>query len=152
MKTVLAFVLCFIFSLTAFCQQFAEVNKTFTQKIIYSAGFNYEFTDPPQAVNEDDNDSTPTCKGNGIVTFVNSSSQALWFYYWYVEDVLDPSNECSFRRFWKQLDAGSNQFTIAKDKTLIFRICSGAECSDSFIKQYGIVYYCNVKNGVIIVK
>jgi hypothetical protein len=152
MKTTFALVLCLIFSLAANCQKFAEAGKAFNKKSIYNSKSDNEFTILSQAAGIDEQNNNPPCRGNGIVTFVNSSSQPLYFYYWYVEDIVDASHECWFRRFWKQLDAGNNKFIIPENKTLIFRICTSPQCSNNLIKQYGIVYYCNASNGIILVK
>ena len=150
MKT--AFVLCFIFSIAAQSQQSALAIKIFTHKVTYSDTSNKEANYSRQAGGGNSPNSAQPCKGNGIVTFINSSSQPLWLYYWYVEDVAKVSNECRIRRLWKQLDAGNNQFIIPKNKTLIFRICTSTECLNNMIKQYGIVNYCNVTNGIVFVK
>src|SRR4051794_10661266 len=123
MKT--AFVLCLIFSITAGSQQSAFVNKIFKYAPAFSPDtLDNEANSPPYTDKGGINhNNAQLCKGNGIVTFVNSSSQPLWFFYWYAEDVANASRECRIRRFWKQLDAGNNLFTIPKNKTLIFRIC-----------------------------
>jgi hypothetical protein len=152
MKTTFALVLCLIFSLTANCQKFAESGKAFHKKSIYNSTLNNQLSILSQAAGTDGRNNNTPCRGNGIVTFVNSSSQPLWFYYWYVEDIVDASHECWFRRFWKQLDTGNNKFVIPENKTLVFRICTSQQCSNNLIKQYGIVYYCNASNGIILVK
>jgi hypothetical protein len=149
MKT--PFVLCLIFSIAANNQQFALANKILQYAATYSDTSNRKLNKSLQAgVEHSDNTSLP-CKGNGVVTFVDSSSQPLWLYYWYAEDVVNASHECQIRRFWKQLDAGNNQFTIQRNKTLIFRICTSTECLNSVVKQYGIVNYCNAANGTVVV-
>jgi len=150
MRTAVA--LCVIFSITANSQQSVSVNK------ISAIGPAYTDTPikkpdafiPPNS-RKDSYHNLPPCKGNGIVTFTDSSSQPLWLYYWYAEDVANASNECHIRRFWKQLDAGDNTFSIPKNKTLIFRICTGTQCSKSLIRQYGIVHYCSVMNERVVV-
>jgi hypothetical protein len=153
MKTIFELVLCLIFSLAANCQKFSEADKAFNKKSIDSYISNNDFVILSQPAGRDRrNSNDPPCRGNGIVTFINSSPQPLYFYYWYVEDVVDPSHECWFRRFWKQLDRGNNTFIIPENKTLIFRICTSPQCSENLIKQYGIVYYCNASNGIILVK
>ena len=152
MKT--AFVLCLIFSIAAGSQPSALANKTPKFTLAYSADTlnNEANSSPKEGKVAIGRNNAELCKGNGIVTFVNSSSQPLWFYYWYADDVRDASNERRIRRFWKQLDAGNNLFTIPKNKTLIFRICTNTECLDNVIKQYGIVYYCNTINRIVFVK
>jgi len=149
MKT--PFVLCLIFSIAADSQQFAIANKLLTHEVIYSDTSNRKLNSPLQAGVEDSYNNALPCRGNGIVTFVDSSSQPLWLYYWYAEDVVNASHECQIRRFWKQLDAGNNQFTIPENKTLIFRICTSTECLNSVVKQYGIVNYCTAANGTVII-
>jgi hypothetical protein len=151
-KTTFAIVLCFIFSITSGIDLFALRDKYTKREVTCSHISGDNLINLLQAGSRGSHNSTPACKGNGIVIFVNTSSQPLWFYYWYPQDVADASHECRFRRLWKQLDAGNNLFAIPKDKTLIFRICTGTQCADSFIKQYGIVQYCNVNNGIILVK
>ena len=152
MKTV--FVLCLIFSIAAGSSQFALANKINKHTPAYPADtVNNGTNDTPQTDSGVISQNSPQqCKGNGIVTFVNSSPEPLWFYYWYAEDVNNASHEDRIRRFWKQLDAGNNLFTIPENKTLIFRICTSTEYLNNVIKQYGIVYYCNTINGVIFVK
>ena len=151
MKT--AFVLCFIFSIAAGSQQSALGYKIFKNVLAFSDDTsNNQANSSPKSDPGVNNKSTQLCNGNGIVTFINSSSQPLWFYYWYADDVANASNECRIRRFWKQLDAGNNLFIIPKNKTLVFRICTSTECLNNMIKQYGIVNYCNVTNGIVFVK
>lgn len=89
------------------------------------------------------------CVGNGVVTFNNQSSQSLWFYYWYAEDIASGSDECQIRKLWKKLDPGNNQFTIPKNKTLVFRICTGETCLNNYVKQYGTLYSCQTNNGLV---
>jgi hypothetical protein len=149
MKT--PFVLCLIFSIAANCQQFALANKLLKYVTIYPDTSNKKANKYPRTGGGDSLNNLLPCKGNGVITFVDSSSQPLWLYYWYAEDVENASHECQIRRFWKQLDAGNNQFTIPRNKTLIFRICISTECLNSVVKQYGIVNYCNADNGTVIV-
>ncbi len=149
MKT--PFVLCLIFSIAADSQQFALANKLLKYEAAYSDTLNRKLNKPLQAGAGYSGNNAPPCNGNGIVTFVDNSSQPLWLYYWYAEDVVNASHECQIRRFWKQLDAGNNQFIIPRNKTLIFRICFSTECLNSVIKQYGIVNYCNAANGTVII-
>src|SRR5690349_17806597 len=134
MKT--PFVLCLIFSITANSLQFALANKILRYEATYADTLNRKVNRSLQAGGEDSYNNELPCKGNGIVTFVDSSSQPLWLYYWYAEDVKNASHECQIRRFWKQLDAGNNQFTIPRNKTLIFRICTSTECLNNVVKQY----------------
>ena|SRR3982750_4795745 len=149
MKT--PFVLCLIFSIAANNQQFVLANKIFQYTATYSDTSNRELNKSLQAGVEHSHNTSLPCKGNGVVTFVDSSSQPLWLYYWYAEDVVNASHECQIRRFWKQLDTGSNQFTIQRNKTLVFRICTSTKCLNSVVKQYGIVNYCSVANGTVVV-
>jgi len=135
MKAIQIVAVCLLFSPLAKCQKAAAV-PAFKQQLNYT-----------DSADNESGDSLPY--KSSTVNFINSSPQPLWFFYWYVEDVMDASNECQFRRFWKQLAAGNNPFVIPENKTLIFRICTGAECRDSFIKQYGIVHYRQANNEVI---
>ena len=142
-----SFVLCLIFSIAANSQQSALANNN----AVYPDTADQEMNKSLLAGGVEDHNDLLPCRANGIVNFIDSSSQPLWLYYWYAEDVRNASHECQIRRFWKQLDAGNNQFAIPENKTLIFRICTSTECSDSVIKQFGIVNYCNADGGTVVV-
>jgi hypothetical protein len=149
MKT--PFVLCLIFSLAADSQQFALANRIPEYDAIYADTLNRKVDNSSQEGLKDSRNNALPCKGNGIVTFMDYSPQPLWLYYWYAEDVVNAARECKIRRFWKQLDAGNNQFAIPRNKTLIFRVCTSTECLNSVVKQFGIVNYCNAANGTVII-
>lgn len=104
---------------------------------------------PPGAGGNTGGETGQQCNGNGIVTFNYTYPQTLYFYYWFAEDVANGSNECQIRKQWNEFHRGTNQFTIPKKKTLVYRIYTSTTCLNNNIRQYGSVYSCQVNNGLI---
>ena len=88
------------------------------------------------------------CSGNMTINFNNMTSQSLFFYYWYAEDLQNGNTyiECDVRKFWNVLVPGKNEFTMPKNKSLIYRVYKIKEnnCFLDYLKAGGTIYNnCN---------
>ena len=96
------------------------------------------------------------CSGNMTINFNNMTSQSLCFYYWYAEDIPIGHTyiECDVMKFWKVLTPGKNEFTMPKNKSLIYRVYkikdNSCNCSFDYLKEEGSIYThnCNVNYDV----